>query len=96
MQTVFKYGIIKTDQLQKKKKKKMVSIRKERKMHSGMVKHRSGPLRYYSQYLYGFYLGDLPNPGIKHVFPALQVDSLPLSHQGHLLYYFRKLQSKTT
>ena len=72
----------------------MVSIRKERKMSSGMVKHRSEPLRYYSQYLCGFYLGDLPNPGIKPTF--LQVDSLPLSHQGHLLYYFRKLQSKTT
>ena len=26
--------------------------------------------------------GDLPNPGIKPTSPALQVDSLPLSHQG--------------
>ena len=26
--------------------------------------------------------GDLPNPGIKPVSPAWQVDSLPLSHQG--------------
>ena len=26
--------------------------------------------------------GDLPNPGIKPMSPALQVDSLPLSHQG--------------
>ena len=26
-------------------------------------------------------LGNLPNPGIKPTFPALQVDSLPLSHQ---------------
>ena len=26
--------------------------------------------------------GDLPNPGIKPVSPALQVDSYPLSHQG--------------
>ena len=26
--------------------------------------------------------GDLPNPGIELVSPALQVDSLPLSHQG--------------
>jgi len=29
--------------------------------------------------------GDLPNPGIKHKspeFPALQIDSLQLSHQG--------------
>ena len=26
--------------------------------------------------------GDLPNPGIKLTSPALQVDSLPLSHQG--------------
>ena len=27
-------------------------------------------------------LGDLPNPGIEHTSPALQVDSLPLSHVG--------------
>ena len=27
-------------------------------------------------------LGDFPNPGIEPVSPALQVDSLPLSHQG--------------
>ena len=26
--------------------------------------------------------GDLPDPGIKPVSPALQADSLPLSHQG--------------
>ena len=26
--------------------------------------------------------GDLPNPGIELTSPALQVDSLPLSHQG--------------
>ena len=26
--------------------------------------------------------GDLPNPGIKPVSPALQVDSLPMSHLG--------------
>ena len=26
--------------------------------------------------------GDLPDPGIEPAFPALQVDSLPLSHQG--------------
>ena len=26
--------------------------------------------------------GDLPNPGIKAMSPALQADSLPLSHQG--------------
>ena len=26
--------------------------------------------------------GDLPDPGIEHVSPALQVDSYPLSHQG--------------
>ena len=25
---------------------------------------------------------DLPNPGIEHGSPALQADSLPLSHQG--------------
>ena len=28
--------------------------------------------------------GDLPNPGIKAVSPALQVDSLLLSHQGSI------------
>ena len=26
--------------------------------------------------------GDLPDPVIKPIFPSLQVDSLPLSHQG--------------
>ena len=26
--------------------------------------------------------GDLPNPGIKHMSPALQADSLPLTHCG--------------
>ena len=26
--------------------------------------------------------GDLPNPGMKPASPALQVESLPLSHQG--------------
>ena len=31
--------------------------------------------------------GDLPNPGIKPVSPALQADSLPLSHQGILVDY---------
>ena len=29
-------------------------------------------------------LGDLPDPGIEPVAPALQADSLPLSHQGSL------------
>ena len=29
--------------------------------------------------------GDLPNPGIQPVSPALQADSLPLSHQGRLI-----------
>ena len=29
--------------------------------------------------------GDLPNPGIEPESPALQADSLPLSHQGSLL-----------
>ena len=28
--------------------------------------------------------GDLPNPGIEPASPALQEDSLPLSHQGNL------------
>ena len=31
--------------------------------------------------------GDLPGPGGVPTSPALQVDSLPLSHQGSLLYY---------
>ena len=26
--------------------------------------------------------GDLPDPGIKQVYPALQVDSFPADHQG--------------
>ena len=26
--------------------------------------------------------GYLPDPGIEHTFPALQAESLPLSHQG--------------
>ena len=30
--------------------------------------------------------GDLPDPKIKHVSLALQVDSLPLSHQGSPIY----------
>ena len=30
--------------------------------------------------------GDLPNPGIKPKSPALQADSLPLSHQGSPYY----------
>ena len=29
--------------------------------------------------------GDLPNPGIEPRSPALQADSLPLSHQGTLM-----------
>ena len=32
------------------------------------------------------YSGDLPNPGIKHGSPALQVDSLLLSHLGSPLF----------
>ena len=31
--------------------------------------------------------GDLPNPGIESVSPALQVDSLPLRHQGSPLHH---------
>ena len=30
--------------------------------------------------------GDLPDPGIKPESPALQVDSLPLSHKGNPIY----------
>ena len=36
--------------------------------------------------------GDLPNSGIKSVSPALQVDSLWLSHQEDLWYYYRHYQ----
>ena len=36
--------------------------------------------------------GDLPDPGIKLTSPALQGDSLPLSHLGspysHLVYFY--------
>ena len=46
------------------------------------------------------YLGDLPNPGIESVSPALQADSLPLSHQGRLLKHLaaaaKSLQSCPT
>ena len=31
--------------------------------------------------------GDLPDPGTKSMSPALQVDSLPLSHQGSPLLW---------
>ena len=30
--------------------------------------------------------GDVPDPGIKPMSPGLQVDSLPLSHQGSPIY----------
>ena len=33
--------------------------------------------------------GDLPDPGIEPGFPALQADSLPLSHPGSPLKYNR-------
>ena len=36
--------------------------------------------------------GDLPNPGIKPGSPALQADSLPLSHQESPLYTHRVTQ----
>jgi len=34
--------------------------------------------------------GDLPDPGIKPMTPALEADSLPLSHQGGLKWEFSK------
>jgi len=34
--------------------------------------------------------GDFPNPGIEPKSPALQVDSLPMSHQGSMQYGSRK------
>jgi len=38
-------------------------------------------------------LGDLPHSGIELVSPVLQVDSLPLSHQGGPLMLIRKYQT---
>ena len=32
-------------------------------------------------------LGDLPDPGVEPMSPALQVGSLPLSHQGSPFYF---------
>ena len=40
------------------------------------------PRQEYSSELQFHSPGDLPNPGIKLASPALQADSLPLSHQG--------------
>ena len=37
---------------------------------------------------------DLPNPKIKPEPPALQVDSLPLSHQGGLISIYTSWQTK--
>ena len=38
--------------------------------------------------------GDFPDPQIKPASPALQVDSLPLSHQeSHLIYLYQKALS---
>ena len=36
--------------------------------------------------------GDLPNPGIESTSPALQADSLPLSHQGSTCLILLRLQ----
>ena len=38
-------------------------------------------------------LGDLPDPGIEPTSPALQADSLPLSHQGspHITFEYKRL-----
>ena len=38
--------------------------------------------------------GDLPDPGIKPASPALQVDALPLSHQGSLEGFQRGSKSQ--
>ena len=40
--------------------------------------------------------GDLPDPGIKPMSPALQADSLPLSHQGRLLEYRNQSWTRKT
>ena len=37
---------------------------------------------------------DLPQPGIEHVFPAWQVGSLPLSHQGSQTNYLQNMNSR--
>ena len=42
------------------------------------------------------YPGDLPNPGIKPRFPALQADSLQLSHQGSPTRTLQILNYKAT
>ena len=39
--------------------------------------------------------GDLSNPGIESVSPALQVDSLPLSHREALTQDYAEPQNKT-
>ena len=31
--------------------------------------------------------GDIPDPGVEHMSPAWQVDSLPLSHLGSIVFY---------
>ena len=38
--------------------------------------------------------GDLPDPGVKPGFPALQADSLPLSHQGSQVAKLQLRKSK--
>ena len=38
-------------------------------------------------------LGDLPNPGSEPKSPALQVDSLPLSHLGSSLIYIGEIKT---
>ena len=38
--------------------------------------------------------GDLPNPGIKPVSPALAANSLPLNHQGNTLESITVLKSQ--
>ena len=38
-------------------------------------------------------LGDLPNPGIEPVSPALQADSLPLKHWGSPIRQYRLIRN---
>ena len=40
--------------------------------------------------------GDLPDPGIKFTSPALQMDSLPLSHLGSPMVYLESSKSLTS
>ena len=95
MQTVFKYGIIKTDQVQKKKKENgEYKERKENAFRDGQTQIRTSKILQ-SVSLWVLSRGS-SQPRDQTCVSCIAGGFLPLSHQGHLLYYFRKLQSKTT